>query len=252
MRITFLGTAAGGPSKNRANSSTVIEVGGKLYLIDAGMPVVNRLIDFGFDLEAIKATFITHAHSDHVFGLIDLIRCVNIEKIFPTAEIDYYIPEKNLEDLFDEYFTSVISPIRKDVNRFHLINEGVIYSDENIRVTAIPNAHMKILNRPSYSFIVEAEGKRVVFSGDLSSHLSESDIPRVVYEEAVDLFVLELAHFSLDELKPHLEGMKVKNLVFNHISHVEEKLPEVKKFASEYSDIKIDCSFDGYSVSFED
>ena len=251
MRITFLGTAAGVPSKTRANSSTVIEVGGKLYLIDAGMPVVNRLIDFGFDLEAIKATFITHAHSDHVFGLIDLIRCVNIEKIFPTAEIDYYIPEKVIEDSFNEYFDSVISPIRKDVNRFHLINEGEIFCDENIRVTAILNAHMKILNRPSYSFLVEAEGKRVVFSGDLSSHISESDIPSVVYEEPVDLFVLEFAHFSLDELKPHLEGMRVKNLVFNHISHVEEKLPEIKDFASENSNMKIDCSYDGYSVTFE-
>ena len=252
MRITFLGTAAGVPEKNRASSSTVIEIAGKLYLIDAGMPVVNRLIDFGFDLEAIKATFITHAHADHSFGLIDLIRCVNIEKIFPTAEIDYYIPEIELEEALDEYFNSVISPIRKDVNRFHLINEGVIYSDENIRVTAVPNAHMKKANRPSYAFLVEAEGKRVVFSGDLSTRLSESDIPHVVYEEDVDLFVLEFAHYSLSELKPHLEGMKVKNIVFNHISRFEEKLPEIKEFASASSNIKIDYSHDGYSVTFED
>ena len=251
MRITFLGTAAGVPEKNRANSATVIEACGKLYLIDAGMPVVNRLIDFGFDLEAINATFITHAHTDHVLGLVDLIRCVNIEKIFPTAEIDYYIPENELEDSLDEYFTSVISPIRKEVNRFHLINEGVIFDDGIIRVTAVPTAHLKKANRPSYAFIVEGEGRRVVFSGDISQNIAESDIPRAVYEDEVDLFVLELAHFSLSELKPHLNGMRVKNLIFNHISDFEEKLPDIKALASENTDIKIDYSYDGYSVTLE-
>ena len=249
MKITFLGTAAGLPAKNRATASTVIEVGEKLYLIDAGMPVVNRLIDFGFDLEAVKAVFITHTHTDHVLGLLDLIRCVNIEKIFPTAEIDYYTPEDSLVTAIDSYFNAVIQPIRYEVNRFHTYGAGVIFDDGTLRVSAIPTAHMAVAGKPSFAFLVEAEGKRVVFSGDLSSHLTDSDIPGVVYDEDVDLFVLELAHFSIDELKAHIDGMKMKKLVFNHISFFEKKLPDIEAFKAENKAFDVEYSFDGYTVT---
>ena len=176
------------------------------------------------------------------------MRCANIEKIYPKLEIDYFIPEELLADALEEYFAAVIQPVRREVNRFHTFKEGVIFDDGFIRVTAIPTAHTRAAGRPSFAFLVEAEGRRVVFSGDLSQHLEFSDIPSAVYEERVDLFVLELAHFSLDELSPFLEGMKVDRLVFNHVSLYEEKLPKIKEFASKNDTFPIECSFDGYSV----
>lgn len=41
MKITFLGTGHGVPSPDRHCSATLVEVGGKRYLIDAGAPVVD-------------------------------------------------------------------------------------------------------------------------------------------------------------------------------------------------------------------
>ena len=74
MKITFLGTAAGLPCKGRASSSTMIEVNGKYYIIDAGAPIGNRFVDSDRTLDDLRAIFITHCHLDHLLGIIDVIR----------------------------------------------------------------------------------------------------------------------------------------------------------------------------------
>ena len=226
MKITFLGTAAGIPEKDRDCTSTMIETGGKIYLVDVGAPVVNKLVDSGKNIEDIKAVFITHCHGDHVYGLRDLIRVVNNANIFKSASLDYYIPEQTLVNAIKDYFAAVIKKIREDVNRFHVFFEGVIFEDENVKVTAVKNAHMEKRKRPSYSLIIEAEGKKVVFSGDLSQNLSKNDFPEIAIRENVDALVLEFAHINKESLTRQLDKCIAKKLILNHISRYEEKRPE--------------------------
>ena len=64
MRITFLGTSHGIPEKDRFCSCTMIEVGENLYFIDAGAPIVDLIIRSGRKVEAAKALFTTHCHSE--------------------------------------------------------------------------------------------------------------------------------------------------------------------------------------------
>jgi ribonuclease BN (tRNA processing enzyme) len=92
----------------------------------------------------------------------------------------------------------------------------LVYSDENIRVSYTPTRHIAVLNRPSYSIIIECEGKRVIFSGDMSQHLAERDFPEAAYEEC-DLLICELAHFSVEELTPYLKKAKAKRVAFSHV-----------------------------------
>ena len=42
MKITFLGTSHGYPEKGRVVSCTMVETGGKIYIIDAGSAVDER------------------------------------------------------------------------------------------------------------------------------------------------------------------------------------------------------------------
>ena len=69
MRITTLGTSHGDHTYCRFNSSTLVDVGGELYLIDAGEPVTALLVRAGISPERLRAVLITHMHSDHVNGL---------------------------------------------------------------------------------------------------------------------------------------------------------------------------------------
>ena len=217
MKLTFLGTAAGLPRKNQTCSSAMIETGGKYYIIDAGAPVVNKLLDMDKTIEDIEAVFVTHAHSDHLFGIIDLIRCVNIPKIFPKADIDYYLPEECVIAPIKNYFKAAMGEIREDVNHFHVYSEGVVFEDENIRLTAIPTQHMKLSERPSYAFLAECEKKRILFTGDMSQNLKFDDFPRIAESEMLDAIVCEGAHFDFDTLAPVLKKCKAKRVFFNHM-----------------------------------
>jgi ribonuclease BN (tRNA processing enzyme) len=222
MKITFLGTAAGLPRKGQSTSSAMIEAGGKYYIFDTGAPVVNKLLDMDKTIEDIRAVFITHCHGDHLFGILDLIRCVNIEKIFPKSSVSYYLPEQNVIDAIEDYYSAVSGAIRKDVNRLFAYTSGVVYSDENIKVTAIPTEHLKIAGRPGFAFSVEGEGKRVLFSGDLSQNLEFDDFPKDAFSREYDAIVCEGAHFDYEVLKPYIKKCRTKRVFFNH-----QKLPNM-------------------------
>ena len=64
MKITFLGTSAGIPDPDRHCSSTMIEVGERVYIVDAGAPMVDCLRTQGLlmereNAERIAAVFAT-------------------------------------------------------------------------------------------------------------------------------------------------------------------------------------------------
>lgn len=74
-RIITLGTA-GGPrwwaaadSGERTGIATAVVVGDAFYLVDAGQGAGRRLAQSGLDLAGMRALFITHLHSDHVYDL---------------------------------------------------------------------------------------------------------------------------------------------------------------------------------------
>ena len=67
----------------------------------------------------------------------------------------------------------------------------------------------------SYAFLIEAEGKRVLFTGDLR-HPTD-DFPAIAFETELDLLVCELAHFSPADCAPVFERTKAKRILHSHI-----------------------------------
>jgi Cft2 family RNA processing exonuclease len=89
----------------------------------------------------------------------------------------------------------------------------VIFDDGALKVTAFRTKHCAV----SYSYLVEAEGKRILFSGDLSKNPSD-DFPHAVLDLPLDLAILESAHFTPKEYINILSGKDVKRVCFNHYS----------------------------------
>ena len=73
---------------------------------------------------------------------------------------------------------------RSENSRNRVFTEGVIYDDGYLKVTAIPTKHCPPMH--SYAFLLEGEGKRVVFSGDLSQFFRGNDFP-LFNSETTDL-----------------------------------------------------------------
>jgi ribonuclease BN (tRNA processing enzyme) len=84
-RLVLLGTAGGSPywpNSDRAGIASAVVVGDRYYLVDAGREVLRQLSaarlgsyqsDTEGPLDALRAVFLTHLHSDHVVDLNNLL-----------------------------------------------------------------------------------------------------------------------------------------------------------------------------------
>lgn len=76
MEITFLGTGAGMPSKERNVSALVLNLLheiNELWLFDCGEATQHKLLHTTLKPRKINKIFITHMHGDHIFGLPGLL-----------------------------------------------------------------------------------------------------------------------------------------------------------------------------------
>lgn len=216
MRITFVGSGHGVPSAQRYCSAIMLEVGTSIYFIDAGAPIMDEMLRMGRDIHNVRAVFVTHCHGDHISGLPNMADPA--DWYYKKVKIGFYLPEQSTIDAIKALIISTHGgrPIREGVD-FYKYDDGFVYQDGNIRLTAIPNKHIYKENRPSYCFLVEADGKRVLFSGDLSQHLALEDFPEIAMREELDAFICEMAHFTVDMLKPYLKRCTAKAVYFNHV-----------------------------------
>lgn len=223
MKITFIGTGHGLPEKGRYRTAMMLEVGQDIYFIDVGAPIINEMLRLDKPFKNIKAVFVTHTHNDHMSAVIDMVDYISVTE--SGASIDFYLPEENVIDAIKHYITiTSLAPNEKDA-RMHTYDESFVYEDENIRLAPFKTGHLKYRNRPSFGFVLECEGKRVVFSGDLSYLLEENDFPKAATECDSDAFICEMAHFDFELLSPYIEKCRTKAVYFNHIKHPTERIP---------------------------
>jgi ribonuclease BN (tRNA processing enzyme) len=180
-RIVTLGTAGGPmPRGDRAQSSNLLVVDGRLYLIDAGDGVTRRIVQAGYDFRQIGKIFLTHLHSDHTAGLASLL--VAQWEFQRRDPVDIY--GSGVGELVDGaiVYLTPNSEIRwaegkrtpmTSVFHGHDVAPGVIYQDDKVRVIAIENTHFHFPpgSRPdgrfrSYSYRFETAARVVVFTGD--------------------------------------------------------------------------------------
>lgn len=72
-KLILLGTAAGPfPEPGRQGCASLLVVGDRSYLVDAGYGTVRKFVQSGVPLQSLRAAFVTHLHSDHVADLFNL------------------------------------------------------------------------------------------------------------------------------------------------------------------------------------
>ena len=244
MRIVFFGSSHGVPEPNRRCSSTLIEVGDNRYFVDMGTQSIEQLITRNIPIESIKAIFITHMHGDHSNGLISFVDLCSW--YFKKAEPVICLPGdvESTKSAMSAWLACNGTPMRPF--DFRSVSDGVVYEDETIRVTAYRTKHID----HSYAYLIEDEGKRVLFSGDLSHGGPANDFPLSVLDSPLDLAVCESAHFKATEYVPLFAGNKnLKKLCFNHYS--SRYLPSVLEAKEVFSrNTEVIIAKDGTEINF--
>lgn len=222
--IHYLGTCSGTePMAGMHHCSWILEVGGELYWFDAGEGCGYTAYTSGMDIMKTRALFVSHPHIDHTGGLSHLLFCM--DKM--AARYKQTMVHNNCLDIFFPDLP-VLSAIRtvacggglSTQMRFdiceHGIADGLLYEDENLRVTALHNRHLKCDDHSdrmrSFSFLLETEGRRIVFSGDVREP-QELD---ALMGEGVDLLIMETGHHKVADVCEYARTRKAKALRFNH------------------------------------
>lgn len=220
MKITFLGTSHGAPEVGRYCTSLLIEHGGYHFILDLGAPVEYLLKQKGLTIDTVKGIFVTHMHADHAEAL------TSVTKDFCTyhknAEADLFLPEEEAVEPYKAWIKCLHGRIPDNL-RVNVTKPGVIYEKYGLKVSAIRTEHISP-DVPSYAYIFEADGKKVLFTGDLAYDYHE--YPEMVKNQKFNLVVAELVHLSVEKSQHIFAETKTKQMIFSHIGLYNIKLLE--------------------------
>jgi ribonuclease BN (tRNA processing enzyme) len=176
MRVVLLGTA-GGPAikRTRAQPSNAVVVNDALYVVDTGNGVCRQLALAGIPSRSLRAVFVTHHHSDHVADFGTLFLRAWASGLVRPVDAFGPPPLRWMTDRYLEYMSWDIRLRMEDEGRVPLASlvrvhefaeDGVVYRDENVTVTAAEVPHG--VAKPAYAFRFDTSHHSVVFSGDTS------------------------------------------------------------------------------------
>lgn len=102
--VKILGTASALPMSSRFPSAQVLDVRGRLFLIDCGEGAQIRMRQCGVSYLGIEAIFLSHLHGDHFFGIFGLLSTMAM--LGRTGKLDIYAPpqfQKVLDFFLDDF-----------------------------------------------------------------------------------------------------------------------------------------------------
>ena len=219
MKIHTIGTCAGTESMpTRQHACCMFEVNGKFYVFDAGSGCHRTAKNKGIPLPELEQIFISHPHWDHMGGLPalfwDIRKIVFREELSHSGKITVHIPSLRVLPVLelikhvDWCDRIAIEPV--------LYTDGVVYQDENITVEARHSLHMGIPEDgkySAYSFRITAEGKKVIYSGDVRSYTDMGD-----WLNDCDLLMMETGHHKASDVCTGIRAdqLGVKEIMFVH------------------------------------
>ena len=89
MKLTFLGTSAGKPTKERNVSALALEFDqdNKWYLFDCGEGTQRQIMQSRLHIGKLETIFITHLHGDHYYGLPGLLSTKKLDEALNPLNI---------------------------------------------------------------------------------------------------------------------------------------------------------------------
>lgn len=140
FKIHILGCGSALPTLRHNASSQVVEVRGKVLMLDCAEGTQMQLRKSKIRFTKLSHVFITHLHGDHCFGLIGMISTFGL--LGRTAKLHVHGPEALGPEL-DRQISFFTHDLGFEVV-FHTVDttiRAVVYEDRSIMVESIPLEH---------------------------------------------------------------------------------------------------------------
>ncbi len=156
FELLFLGTSASAPSIKRSLPSLLVQYEEFRYLIDCGEGTQRQILSSGCGFKRLNKILFTHSHLDHILGvaglLSTLLRWENLEAM------DLYGGRDTIARIKALIYTVVLHPNHvPEFLRFHQIQPGVLFEEEDFTVHAFPVFHR---GSDSFGFRFERKDRR--------------------------------------------------------------------------------------------
>ena len=140
MKITFLGTSSGAPSRMRNVSSIALQWShdGSLWLFDCGEGTQHQILRSPLRLSHLERLFFSHLHGDHLFGAPGLLATRSAQAGGVTPVTLYGPPG------LAEYIRCSLTLSQTQLGypiQVETVRQKLVYEDAFVRVECAPLAH---------------------------------------------------------------------------------------------------------------
>ena len=138
--LNVLGTASALPTTERYPSAQVLNVRGRLFMIDCGEGAQIQLRKAGVSFLKIEHICLSHVHGDHIFGLFGLLSTMGM--LGRTAPLSIYAP-KSLAPVLDFFRSSFGEGLLYEIRHVELqmTSPEVVYENRTVELLAFPLNH---------------------------------------------------------------------------------------------------------------
>ena len=154
FEVTILGCGSALPTTKHFLSSQVIDLRGKLFMIDCGEGTQMQFRRMKFNFNRLNHIFISHLHGDHCFGLLGLLSTINL--LGRTATLCIHA-QPEAEKIFQpqlSFFCREMS-YKVEFHSFDPHKHDLIFEDRTLKVYTIPLKHRV----PTAGFLFEEKAK---------------------------------------------------------------------------------------------
>lgn len=239
LRLTTLGVSSASPMSDRYPSAHVLNVHGRLFLLDCGEGAQMLMARHKISHFKLADLCISHLHGDHIFGLFGLLSTMSMKG--RKEPLTIYAPS-GFSDIMDfimkqfgDYLTFEIRHVRTDCDSMTLLADlpqAELYS--------FPLNHVL----PCYGFLIRSKTSRhksFAYCCDTAPFPEESGyikdvdllLHEVTFADDMEAMALQTGHSTARQAARVAAEAGVGKMIITHFSSrykdVEVLLTEVKK-----------------------
>lgn len=138
--LNILGTASALPTSDRYSSAHVLDVHGRLFLIDCGEGTQMQMRRMGISFLKVDTICLSHIHGDHIFGIFGLLSTMGM--LGRTAHLNIYAPGE-FAPVLDFFMNTFGAGLRFTPELHVLTSTGpeVVAQTRTIELLAFPLRH---------------------------------------------------------------------------------------------------------------
>ncbi len=172
--LNVLGTASALPTTTRYPSAQVLNVHGRLFMIDCGEGAQMQMRRAGLSFLKIEHICLSHIHGDHVFGIFGLLSTMGM--LGRSSRLDIYAPA-NFSPVLEFFRKHFGEGLKFEINHvpLEMKEPRVIYENKTVEMLAFPLNH----RIETFGFIIR-----------------EKMPPRNVYKKAISRYGLSIAEIA--------------------------------------------------------